>query len=54
MAQVTIPLATMMMVAARTIHPPHAMCGTKSSISTRKARSETRRVGKVRISKARR
>jgi len=52
MAQVTIPLATIMTVAARTIHPPHAMCGTKSRISTRKARSETRRVGKVRINRA--
>jgi hypothetical protein len=51
-AHVTIPLAVMMMVAAKTIHPPHAMCGTKSRMSTRKASSETRSVGKVRIRRA--
>jgi CBS-domain-containing membrane protein len=52
MAQVTMPLATMMMVAARTIHPPQATCGTKSKMSTRKASSETRSVGKVKMSRA--
>jgi hypothetical protein len=44
----------MIMVAARTIHPPQATCGTKSKMSTRKASSDTNRVGNVRISKARR
>jgi hypothetical protein len=52
MAHVTMPLATMMMVAASTIHPPQATWGTKSRISTRKARSDTRSVGKVKISSA--
>lgn len=54
MAHVTIPLATIMMVAAKTIQPPQATCGTKSRMSTRKASSETRRVGKVKMSRARR
>jgi hypothetical protein len=53
-AHVTTPLATMMMVAARTIHPPHAICGTNSKISTKKASRDTRRVGNVRIRRARR
>lgn len=53
-AQVTIPLATIMMVAPSTIHPPHPTCGTNSKISTRKASSETRRVGNVNMSRARR
>jgi hypothetical protein len=53
-AHVTMPLATMIMVAAKTIHPPHATCGTNSRMSTRKASSETRSVGKVKINSARR
>lgn len=53
-AHVTIPDATIRIVAARTIHPPHCMCGTKSRMSTRKARRETRRVGNERINNARR
>jgi hypothetical protein len=44
----------MIMVAAKTIHPPHAMCGTNSRMSTRKASSETKSVGNVRIKRARR
>jgi len=53
-AQVTTPLATIRMVAARTIHPPHAMCGTNSRMSTKKASSDTSSVGNVKINKARR
>ena len=53
-AQVTIPLATIMMVAASTIHPPQATCGTNSRMSTRKASSVTSRVGNVKIRSARR
>lgn len=53
-AQVTTPLATIMMVAASTIHPPHATCGTNSRISTKKASSETSSVGNVSINRARR
>ena len=41
-----------MMVAPRTTHPPHAICGTKSKMSTKKASSETNNVGKVNISRA--
>jgi hypothetical protein len=52
MAQVTTPLATMIIVAARTIHPPHARCGTNSRISTRNASNETSSVGKVKMSSA--
>lgn len=51
-AQVTTPLATMMTVAAKTIQPPHAICGTNSRMSTRNARSETRSVGNVSINRA--
>lgn len=54
MAQVTTPEAMMRMVAARTIHPPHCMCGTKRRMSTRKAKRATSRVGNVRMSRARR
>jgi hypothetical protein len=53
-AHVTMPLATMIMVAPSTIHPPQATCGTNSRMSTRKASRETRSVGKVKISSARR
>jgi hypothetical protein len=53
-AHVTIPLATIMIVAPKTIHPPQPTCGTNSRISTRKASSDTKRVGKVKMSSARR
>lgn len=43
-----------MMVAARTIQPPHCKCGTKRRTSTKKARRETRRVGSRRIRTPRR
>jgi hypothetical protein len=52
MAQVTTPLAVMMIVAASTIHPPQAICGTNNRISTKNARSETSSVGNVRIRSA--
>ena len=42
----------MMIVAASTIHPPHAICGINSRISTRKASRVMRRVGKVKIKSA--
>lgn len=54
MAHVTIPLATMRMVAPSTIHPPHPTCGTNNKISTRKASNDTRSVGNVKINNARR
>jgi hypothetical protein len=41
MAQDTIPLAAIRMVAARTIYEPHAICGTKRRTSIKKERSET-------------
>lgn len=53
-AHVTMPLATIIMVAANTIHPPQPTCGTNSRISTRKASSVTNSVGKVKIRSARR
>jgi hypothetical protein len=53
-AHVTMPLATMRMVAAKTTHPPQATCGTNSKISTRKASSVTSSVGKVNISSPKR
>jgi hypothetical protein len=53
-AHVTTLEATIKMVAPSTIQPPHCRCGTKSSISTRKARSVTRRVGTVKMRRARR
>jgi hypothetical protein len=46
MAHVTTPDAVIRIVEAKTIHPPQARCGTKSRMSTRKASSVTRRVGK--------
>lgn len=52
MAQVTTPEATMRMVAASTIQPPHWVCGTNSKMSTRKARSVTKRVGMVKMRSA--
>lgn len=51
-AQVTIPDATMMIVAASTIQPPHDTCGTKIKMSTRNASNETRSVGKDKIRSA--
>lgn len=42
------------MVAARTIQPPHCRCGTKSKMSTRNASRVTSRVGRSKISRARR
>lgn len=41
MAQETMPLAAIKIVAARTRYEPHAMCGTKSRTSIRNARRET-------------
>lgn len=40
----------MRMVEANTIHPPHERCGTKSKISTKKARRVHRNVGIERMS----
>lgn len=54
MAQVTTEDAMMRMVAASTIHPPQFICGTNRRMSTRKARRVTRRVGMVRMRRARR
>lgn len=44
-----MPLAAIKIVAARTMYEPHAMCGTKSKTSIRKARSDTIRVKILRI-----
>jgi hypothetical protein len=54
MAHVTTLDATMRIVAASTIQPPHSTCGTNRRISTRKARRVTSSVGMVRIRRARR
>lgn len=54
MAQVTTLEAMIRMVAASTIQVPHCICGTNSKMSTKKARRVTRRVGMVKISRARR
>jgi hypothetical protein len=54
MAQVTMLEPMMRMVAPKTIHPPHCMCGTNRRMSTRKASRVTSRVGKVRMRRARR
>lgn len=54
MAHVTIPLARIRMVDTRTIHPPHARCGTNSRISTRNASRVIRRVGIMSMSRANR
>jgi len=53
-AHVTTLDAMMRIVAASTIQPPHAICGTNSRMSTKKAKRVTRRVGMVKISRARR
>lgn len=53
-AQVRTLDATIKMVAASTIQPPHAMRGTKSRMSTRNARSEASSVGIVNMRRARR
>jgi len=53
-AQVSTLQTVMMIVAASTIHPPHAMCGINSRISTRNASRVMRSVGKVKIKSARR
>ena len=50
----TIPLAVINITDARTIHPPHCRCGTKSKMSTKKASKVISRVGSSRMSKARR
>ena len=49
-----MPLATNKIVDASTIHPPHARCGINSRMSTKKARSVIKRVGRSRMIKARR
>ena len=54
MAHVTMPLARISIVETRTIHPPHAKCGTKSRISTKNARRVIRSVGIDSIRRARR
>jgi hypothetical protein len=54
MAQVTTPQEVRMMVAARTIQPPHPRCGTKSKISTRNARRVTSSVGSNKMRSANR
>jgi hypothetical protein len=54
MAHVTTLDATMRIVAASMIQPPHSTCGTKRRISTRKARRVISSVGMVRIRRARR
>jgi len=51
-AQVSTLHTVMMIVAASTIHPPQAICGINSRISTRKASSVMRSVGKVKIKSA--
>jgi hypothetical protein len=51
-AQVTTLDMMIRMVAAKTIQPPHDMCGTKSRMSTRNASNVTRSVGMVRIRRA--
>jgi hypothetical protein len=53
-AQVTTLDATMRIVAASMIQPPHSTCGTKSRMSTRKAKRVMSKVGMVRIRRARR
>lgn len=53
-AQVTTLDATMRIVAASMIQPPHSTCGTNSRMSTKKARRVMSRVGMVRMRRARR
>ena len=53
-AHVTTLDATIRIVAASMIQPPHSTCGTKRRISTRKARRVISSVGMVRIRRARR
>jgi hypothetical protein len=52
MPQVRTPPATNRIVAASTIHPPHARCGTNNKTSMRKASRVTRSVGRRRIMRA--
>lgn len=54
MPQVTMPAMAMRTVAPRTIQPPHAKCGRKMRMSTRKARRERTNVGRQRMRRARR
>jgi len=49
-----MPLARIRIVDARTIHPPHARCGTNNRISTRNANKVIKRVGTDKMIKARR
>jgi len=51
-AQVSTLHTVIMIVAASTIHPPHAICGINSRMSTRKASSVMRSVGNVKIKSA--
>jgi hypothetical protein len=51
-AHVSTLHAVIMIVAANTIHPPHAMCGMNSKMSTKNASRVMRRVGKVSIRSA--
>jgi hypothetical protein len=44
MAHETMPLAAIRIVAARTRYEPHAICGTKSRTSIRKAKRDTIKV----------
>jgi hypothetical protein len=53
-AHVTTPEAVIRIVEARTIHPPHARCGTNSRISTRNASRVTSSVGNRSMSRPRR
>jgi len=53
-AQVSTLQTVIMIVAASTIHPPHAICGINNRISTRNASSVMRSVGNVKIKSARR
>jgi hypothetical protein len=53
-AQVMIPEAVIKIVDPSTIHPPHCKCGTKRSMSTKKASNVTRSVGSRRIRRPRR
>jgi len=54
MAQLTIPLAAIRTVAARTRYDPHAMCGTKRRTSIRKESSARIKVSMLRIKTPRR
>ena len=54
MAHVTTPLAKISIVDAKTIHPPHATCGTNSRISTRNASRVIKSVGTDKMVRARR